>query len=197
MDKANLCRMMAGLLYPIDNDMLEMLQTGKIYRYFSQYFNGIDLTALDNYTGTIESNAALYRDCFETSDICLSESTFKKWTDDPDYKVGISESVGLLMGDCSLHMLELYKTYAIDIPDEFRSQPDHLALELEFLSNLYDNYSDIEVSQFINDHLLWVSDLIMRCVKNNVDVIYLTVLEIINSFIIDEKNRLRQVEHII
>jgi hypothetical protein len=122
--------------------------------------------------------------------LCLSESVYRRWTDDPDCEVNLSNMTGLLMGDCALHMLELYKAFGITMPEQFNSQPDHLGLELEFLGFLYDNYGDSEVLQFINDHLMWVNDLIYKCDGINIDGKFLEIIKGINGFITDERVRL-------
>jgi len=70
-----------------------------------------------------------------------------------------SASKGLIMGDPALHMQELYRRASLEIPREYRSMPDHLVLELEFLALLYRHAPDEAIAKFIGDHLDWIPDL--------------------------------------
>lgn len=91
--------------------------------------------------------------------VSLVESTYKPWTGDKECQMVFAASRGLIMGDHALHMQELYRQSSLDIPDEYRSTPDHLVLELEFLALLYRFASDDQIERFIGDHLDWIPEL--------------------------------------
>ena len=91
--------------------------------------------------------------------ISLVESTYKPWTRDKQCGMVFAASTGLLMGDYALHMLELYRQSSLEVPEAYRSMPDHLVLELEFLALMYRFASDEQIERFIGDHLDWIPEL--------------------------------------
>ena len=49
------------------------------------------------------------------------------------------------MGDSAMHLLEIYRQCGLEVAEEFKGCPDHIVLELEFLSYLYRWATDMEV----------------------------------------------------
>jgi TorA maturation chaperone TorD len=91
--------------------------------------------------------------------ISLVESTYKPWTSDPNCPLGFSQEKGLLMGDCALHIRDIFQALNLSVPPDFQGTPDHLVLELELLSYLYRFAPEEQVRRFIEDHLDWVPNL--------------------------------------
>jgi TorA maturation chaperone TorD len=120
--------------------------------------------------------------------ISLVESTYKSWTTDKTCGMVFSASKGLLMGDCALHMNELYRHLSLEVPETFRSMPDHLVLELEFLALLYKSASDEQIEQFIGDHLDWMPDLKEALEKATPHSFYRNAVELIHLFLLNETN---------
>jgi TorA maturation chaperone TorD len=118
------------------------------------------------------------------------ESLFKVWYDDAE-NTGTSHAVkGLLMGDPAMHMIELYRQCGIDLPAGFSGQPDHLTLELEFLSILYEKCPDEMILRFILDHLDWMPELLMKWRELQVSGFYILAVEAIDAFLRTEISRL-------
>ena len=91
--------------------------------------------------------------------LSLVESTYKAWTADPNCSLGFSRGKGLLMGDCALHIRDIFQALNLSVPPDFQGTPDHLVLELELLSYLYRSAAEEQVRNFISDHLDWVASL--------------------------------------
>jgi TorA maturation chaperone TorD len=90
------------------------------------------------------------------------------------------------MGDAALHMREMFRQSYLEVPEEFRSTPDHLVLELEFLSLLYNCATQEQVQRFITDHLDWIPDLKEQVDRANAHPFYRNAVELINLFLVHE-----------
>ncbi|MDP2825465.1 MAG: molecular chaperone TorD family protein [Sulfuritalea sp.] len=88
------------------------------------------------------------------------ESVYKKWASDPDCHLPIAQEKGLLMGDSAVDMLRRYREEGIALPDEFSSMPDHVALELEYLSLLSLRGDEDAGREFLARHMDWLDDLV-------------------------------------
>ena len=122
--------------------------------------------------------------------VSLAESCYKPWTLDPACLLPFASEKELLMGDSAFHLLDLYRFYGLQLPDEFRGMPDHLVLELEFLSYLYQGEDDLAVKRFLEDHLDWVSSLKEALLKRNPHPFYETSIKVIDFYLEKEKKRL-------
>ena len=88
------------------------------------------------------------------------ESVYKKWASDPDCNLPIAQEKNLLMGDSAVDMLWCYREEGIALPDEFSSMPDHVALELEYLSMLSLRGEEDACRKFLTRHMDWLDDLV-------------------------------------
>jgi TorA maturation chaperone TorD len=119
--------------------------------------------------------------------ISLVESTYRSWTGDSGCVLAFAGEKGLLMGDAALHMREMFHQFSLEVPEEFRCTPDHLVLELEFLSLLYHCAKQEQVQMFIEDHLDWIPGLKDRVDRAQPHPFYRNVIELINSFLSHER----------
>ncbi len=122
--------------------------------------------------------------------ICLVESFYKPWTQDPHCSLPFASERGLLMGDSAVHLLEIYHRCGLEVSKEFKGCPDHIVMELEFLSYLYERATDIEVKTFIEDHLDWISFLKEKFGRVHAHPLYLSALEVLHLFLNRERERL-------
>jgi TorA maturation chaperone TorD len=122
--------------------------------------------------------------------ISLVESFYKPWTQDPHCTLPFASARGLLMGDSGLHLLEIFRQCGLEIANEFRGSPDHLVMELEFLSFLYRWATDLEIKQVIEDHLDWIPLLKEEIERSYPNPFYRSVLEILDLFLGKERERL-------
>jgi putative dimethyl sulfoxide reductase chaperone len=87
------------------------------------------------------------------------ESVYKIWTSDPGCHLSLAGEKGSLMGDSAVDMNRRYREGGIVIPDEYSSMPDHIALELEYMSFLSRRGDQDACWEFLARHLDWLTDL--------------------------------------
>jgi TorA maturation chaperone TorD len=120
----------------------------------------------------------------------LVESCYKPWTRDAECHLSFARGKGLFMGDSALHMAHILRYSGVEVPESFRACPDHLVLELEFLSALYGEGTDQEVRQFIHDHLDWIPQMKRDLKQLGPHQFYLSAAELLDGFLRHEKIRL-------
>ncbi len=91
--------------------------------------------------------------------VSLVESTYKPWTSDKNCPLGFSKEKDLLLGDCALHIQNIFQALSLTVPTDFQGTPDHLVLELQLLSYLYRFAPEDQIRRFIEDHLDWIPKL--------------------------------------
>lgn len=169
-EKEQVCAIAAELLAPPDavlvddlaQDDLRALLTKCLHDWdcdpamVSPFFCEMDR---DSFLGSLQSEYARLFTDQEGARLSLVESTYKPWTIDKGCGVVFASSKGLVMGDWALHLLDIYERLSLKIPEAFRSTPDHLVLELEFLALLHQTAPQEWILKFIEDHLDWVPDL--------------------------------------
>lgn len=82
------------------------------------------------------------------------ESLYTPWSKPGDGP--FAGRTGLYMGDSALYMRDLARSMGIEIPDEFASTPDHLAVELELLALMLDEGANEEAHTFCVERLAWL-----------------------------------------
>jgi TorA maturation chaperone TorD len=127
--------------------------------------------------------------------ISLVESFYKPWTQDPHCPLPFATEKGLLMGDSALHLLAIYQQCGLELDGEYRGMPDHLVMELEFLSFLYQRATDKEIKRFIEDHLDWIPLLREKFKEFRSHPFYRSALEVLLLFLRKEKERLEVACH--
>ncbi len=127
--------------------------------------------------------------------ISLVESFYKPWTQDSLCPLPFAKEKGYLMGDSALHLMALYQHCGLEVSAPFQGMPDHLVLELEFLSFLYSHATDQEVSCVIRDHFDWIPHLKEECEKAQAHPFYLKNIEILQLFLKAEMERLENQNH--
>ncbi len=122
--------------------------------------------------------------------INLIESVYKPWTVDESCQMPFADEKGFLMGDWAHHMLHLYEQLDFELPESFSHCPDHLMLELEFMSLLIEEVSRQHQHQFLNQHLDWIDDLLEEAQNEGLAAFYIDLLEWLLEFIRAEKEYL-------
>jgi putative dimethyl sulfoxide reductase chaperone len=200
-EKEIFCQLMACLLSPPDQELVNLLRQGGLYsflqnqiqvlggdrRILNGFLRGSDPGALLKDLG--EAHGRLFSDV-DGERISLVESFYKPWTQDSTCPLPFASAKGLLMGDSALHLLSIFEEIGMELSDEWKSRPDHLVIELEFLSYLYRRGTDHEVKQFIEDHLDWIPLLKERVKRSPSHHLYVSVLEVLDLFLEEEKRRL-------
>ncbi|MEO5357601.1 MAG: molecular chaperone TorD family protein [Nitrospirae bacterium YQR-1] len=187
--------MLAWLVNEPDKEIVDFINDGTLYNTIYGYFlansiNSGNIAQLKDENITFDSLCMKYYGSFNDRGVSLVESVYKPWSTEPGSG---NSSKGFLMGDSALHMSFLYESFGIEIPEAYACMPDHLALELDFLSFLYDNYPSTHAQLFMSEHLNWIPSLIDEAVKNKMDEFYLSVLRITDDFICFEKNAANEV----
>jgi TorA maturation chaperone TorD len=200
-EKEYFCQLLASLFYPPDQELVKQIQQRTLYSFFDKYIQswGEEKSLLKGFfmEGEFEN---LLRDLkneygrlfsgLSEEGISLVESFYKPWTQDPHCPLPFASEKGLLMGDSALHLLEVYYQCGLEVSEEFKGRPDHIVMELEFLSYLYRWASDGEVKRFIEDHLDWIAFLKEELVRFHPHPFYSSLLKVLDLFLSMERKRL-------
>jgi hypothetical protein len=84
------------------------------------------------------------------------ESLHSRWTWQESASLPCACQTGLYNGDATTHMDSLLKQFELTVTGDAPLPPDHLTIELSFLGLLIRYGSNIDVHQFIDDHLSWL-----------------------------------------
>jgi TorA maturation chaperone TorD len=163
-----------------DRKLLSALLPGKGSGGFLQTLNGEYGRLFDDHEG---------------NRISLMESTYKPWTSDKSCAMVFAASKGLVMGDPAVHMLDIYQKLSLEVPEEFRSMPDHLVLELEFLALLFQSAPQETIEGFIDDHLDWIPELKGELEKADSHPFYQNAVHIIDLFLRKEAKNEKDIDH--
>ena len=194
--------LLACLFSPPDHEMADLVHRQRIHPFFEHYLQiwGEDSDVFKGFLieGDRESifrelkeeHNRLFTSETEKRRISLVESFYKPWTLDSHCPLPFATEKGLLMGDCALHVLVLYKQCGLEVEREYQGMPDHLVMELEFLSFLYKRATDKEIKRFIEDHLDWLHLLKEEFKESRVHSFYRSALNVLILFLNREKERL-------
>jgi TorA maturation chaperone TorD len=202
-EKETISRIMASLFYPPDQETVKQIHEGSLHSFLQRYVRscGGDSGLLNGFLmegdpGILlkdlgEEYSRLFSELNEEG-ISLVESFYKPWTLDPHCTLPFASQRGFLMGDSALHLLEIYRQCGLEAADEWKGAPDHLVLELEFLSTLYRRATDLEVNQFMKDHLDWIPLLKEEIERSRPHPFYRSALEVLDLFLGQERKRLEE-----
>lgn len=196
-EKERFCAFAASMLAPPEVAMVDDLRQAElrplIERYVREWGGDRQLPSVlikeasrDGFLSTLQGEYARLFDQWEGEKISLVESTYKPWTMDKECRMVFAASKGLFMGDCALHMREIYQQLSLEVPEAFRSMPDHLVLELELLALLYKSASNAQIERFIGDHLDWIPELKGAIEKSNPHPFYRNAVELLHLFLQNE-----------
>ena len=193
--KAMTAAMLARLLARPDAELVDALNSGEFGAALRQY-PGLPESATNflDEGYTLDGLTAMYNKTMGPAavrSVLPVESLFKLWCEDDGSCHPSNAARGLLMGDPAMHMLELYSRFGIEVSGGFSGQPDHLVLELEFLSMLYEKCAAEVIKRFMMDHLDWVSDLLAQWRETGVPVFYIRAAGAIDFFLEKEMAVLR------
>ena len=200
-EKEHFCQILASLFYPPDLELVKQIHQGTVYSFFKEHIE-LQGEEKDFLKGFLEGEGSenLLEDLSDEYDrlfsglsqdsISLAESFYKPWTEDPHCALPFASETGLLMGDSALHLLEIYHQCGLEASEEFKGCPDHIAMELEFLSYLYRWATDVEIEMFIKDHLNWIPLLKEELDRRHPHPFYVSALEVLALFVNRERERL-------
>ncbi len=199
--KAFFCQILSSLFSPPDQGMVEQLSQGHLHAFFKRYIQSWE-GEIEILKGFLTQNPPQiflkdlkeeYHRLFSDTGnerISLVESFYKPWTQDPHCPLPFAKETGYLMGDSAIHLSTLFQHCGMEVAEPFKGMPDHVVIELEFLSYLYQEAGDREIKRFIEDHLDWISFL-KDCFKQAyAHPFYISLIEVLDLFIDLEKRRL-------
>jgi len=205
-EKEKFCKLIAAMFSPPEREMSEHIQTGRIHSFLRQYLPawGSDETLLAGFKAVADPEVYFaewereYDRLFSgvgREKASLIESCYKPWTQDPGCQLSFAHGQRLLMGDSALHMTALFQHAGIEVPESSKACPDHLVLEMEFLSALYGRATDREIRQFIIDHLDWIPGLKKELIRFLAQPFYISAIEVLDLFLNRERKRLEIEDH--
>ncbi len=196
-EKEIFCQLMACLLSPPDEEVIRLVCQGTLQTLMGEHLREERLLDGFRMDGSPEILLSDLREAYGrlVSDvtgerISLVESCYKPWSQDLTCSLPFATERGLLMGDSALHLTVLYKEAGLEAPEEFTGSPDHLVLELEFLSHLYRGATEIDIRTFVTDHLDWIPLLKEEVKKSHPHPFYVSVLEVLDLFLKEEKGEM-------
>jgi TorA maturation chaperone TorD len=192
--KAQIAHTLAWLLTEPDEEMVLSLRNGDIYHLFSDYFESDHRESpslkgfflRENGNDLLREMREEYQRLFQdqtSHDLWWVESVHKPWTNDPECRLSIAREKGYVMGDSALHMIDLYRSFGLEVSEGFPGLPDHIVLELEFLGFLIEKSSEESVRRFLVDHLDWVPEMVKRGREHQPSSFYRSVFEAIEAFV--------------
>jgi putative dimethyl sulfoxide reductase chaperone len=195
------CQVLAALCFPPDMEVAELVRDGGLHAFSRTVIQAAEgeKTVLEGFRMDGSVQAILrdleksYRWLFsglEGKKIPLVESCYKPWTRDLQCTVPFASEKGLLMGDSALHLREIYRCCGLEVFEELKNTPDHVGLELQFLSCLYHGGTDDQIRTFIRDHLDWLDSLRLELDRAGAPLFYKGLFDLIALFIDRERKRL-------
>ena len=200
-ERAFFSQIVSSLFAPPDQEMMEQVAQGKLYSYLRNTISswGGDMERLRGFH-TKASPEILLMDLKEEYDrlfsdtgaerISLVESFYKPWTRDPHCTLPCATDKGFLMGNSAIHLSMIYGECGLEPETLFKGMPDHLVIELEFLSYLYQGGDNRVIRTFIEDHLDWIPYLKKEVDRSHPHPFYASALEILDLFLKKEIGRL-------
>jgi len=202
-EKERFCLLASSLFAPPDGAVLADLRQEGLHPLIEAYARewGAESRLTEELAQAGDASLPLLREEYSRlfgawqEKISLVESTYKPWTGDRQCGMVFAASKGLVMGDHALHMLELYRQSSLVVPEEYRSMPDHLCLEMEFLALLYRWASAEQVQRFIADHLDWIPELKEAVEKAAPHPFYRSAVELLHRFLHCETRNGKVTDH--
>jgi TorA maturation chaperone TorD len=201
--KVFLCQILSSLFCPPDEAVMEQVNQGHLYGFFKDVVHswGEEIEILKGFL-TQHAPQLFLKDLKEEyhrlfSDtgnerISLVESFYKPWTQDPHCPLPFAKERGFLMGDSAVHLSTLFQQCGMEVAEPFKGMPDHMVIELEFLSHLYQEAGDREIKSFLEDHLDWIPSLRESIENGHAHPFYISLIEVLDLFVDLEKKRLEK-----
>jgi putative dimethyl sulfoxide reductase chaperone len=199
-EKEQTCQLLASLFSPPDEEIVRQAHQGSVHSFFQRYVQSLggDVSILKGFF--VEGDpGAILKELGDEYDRLFSglsgegasmvESVYKQWTQDPLCSLPFASEKGLLMGDSALHLSEIYRLCGLEVAEDFKNCPDHLILELDFLSYLYRRATDAEIWKFIENHLDWITLFKEELAKLHPHPYYTSLLEVLSLFLNEERKR--------
>jgi TorA maturation chaperone TorD len=204
-DKRNafLCQTLSSLFCPPDQEVMEQVSQGHLYGFFENVIQswGGGIEILKGFL-TLSPPQILLQELKDDYDrlfsdtgnerISLVESFYKPWTQDPHCFLPFAKERGFFMGDSAVHLSAIFRQCGIEVSGSFKGMPDHIVIELEFLSYLYEEAGDREIKRFREDHLDWIHFLREGFESAHAHPFYVSLIEVLDLFINFEKRRLEK-----
>jgi TorA maturation chaperone TorD len=201
--KAFFCQILSSLFCFPDEAVMEQVNQGLLYGFFKDVVRswGGEIEILKGFLTQSPPQLFLkdlgeeyYRLFSDTGSerISLVESFYKRWTQDPHCPLPFAKEKGFLMGDSAVHLSTLFQQCGMEVAGPFRGMPDHVVIELEFLSHLYQEAGDREIKSFLEDHLDWIPSLRESIENGHAHPFYISLIEVLDLFVDVEKERLEK-----
>lgn len=156
-DWASILAVLADCVRKPDEDFVEDVDDGIVHATLDDLANALDLRPapgtrppeLSSVGQATEAYLSLF-DAMRTPYAPLAESPYKPWYGDRS---------GLMGGPPATDMARRFDAIDASFPPGY--PPDHLALELEYASFLFESGAEAELTAFVDEHLDWIPALVM------------------------------------
>ncbi|MGE4273658.1 MAG: molecular chaperone [Desulfitobacterium sp.] len=96
--------------------------------------------------------------------------------------------IGVVMGDAAIDAKQFYRTAGLDLDDNFKDLPDHIAVELHFMSYLCTLESaNAAEGEFLGSHLgSWIADFSQTVRQETTSEFYRGIVGLAESWVMSE-----------
>ncbi len=200
-DKEAFCTFMASLFSPPDENFLELIRKGEASFFLEDYVRlwGGRPDLLSEFSPQCAPQTFLqtlkteYRRLFPSQaggKTSLARSIQRYWAEE-SFSSPLARRNEFLQRDSALHLTALFRQVSGRFPRSAGGTADHLVVELEFLSFLYQVGTDDQVRKFLQNHLEGIPELGEEFIRSNAHLFYQNALEILNLFLKTERKRLK------
>jgi len=177
----------AKLFYYPDKELVQLLYNGVVTDFFSDIYKDAEkfekfkswLNLFENKEHLLESLQIEYTSLFINNFPSLPAPPYKSFYFDKE-----------LFGPSAENVAEIYNHYNFEISKDIYELPDHIAIELEFISRIIEmDIPEDEINKFLKEQILSWSRYLEKEIIDNASIpFYSFIIKEINIFITNDIN---------
>ena len=154
----------------------------ELRRYASEWYESNSLVEITDLPTGLKQMQQIYAESLGGPALPV-ESVYKEWTADRTCNLPFARSKGYLLGDSALHIRFILEEFEIEIPENYRNTPDHLAILLELLAFFLLHAKSELIKQFLEDHFDWLDEFALRLEELGGTQFYLQVTRFLQQML--------------
>lgn len=154
----------------------------ELRRYASEWYESNSLVEITDIPTSLKQMQQIYAESLGGPALPV-ESIYKEWTADRTCKLPFARSKGYLLGDSAFHIRFILEEFEIEIPENYRNMPDHLAILLELLAFFLLHAKAEMIKQFLADHFDWLDEFALRLEELGNNQFYLQVTRFLQQML--------------